>query len=461
MDVRIAFSEVDMTTTFVSAVESGETRVVVTYPDEITRDLGRALKLSSNWMASIPARTDLFGGIMQGTYTVLVERYDVGGTVPVFTETVSFDLSYDELPVTVGERWDVFAPVFQLTDTTVYSRAGYSSTTASDRLWTANNGTHEWSLASSSFITLYDGGYFTGDYEWSLYVEVTSVMDNNYVTLITKGTESGTKTIKSPPMLEEIYALMGCLFGKMKAKECCRDASYERMKKDYIYASSLLFNFVLGGQAGSTAQLADMLNGTACQDGILTILKRWGCYDDTISETAIAAYDFCLCGSGSGSGTPVGLPDSYLAGTRSGASSAWVSSDATDDDDQWEYTAASGVGTFTQNLAGSRIFGGTVLGDSTTATHTSNGATNSFKLVLPIPGLGASANIGYASALLASVQVWSAPQSNPTASAPWVLDEGAVQKRVVDISNGTISLVFTGIGSTYASGWAITFKMPY
>lgn len=462
MDVRITFSEVDMTTTFTDTVETGEVRVVVTYPDEIVRDLGKSLRASTDWMLSIPARTDLFGNIMQGTYEVLVERYDVGGTVPVFTETESFGLSYEKLPVTVSGTWDIFTPNFRLTDSTVYERPGFLTTAPFTRLWTARNGAHEWSLASLFFLTLYDGGYFTGEYEWSLEVAIISTMNNDYVDLITKEVVSGTKTINLPPMLEEIYALMGCLFGKMKAKECCKDASYERMKSDYIYASSLLFNFVLGGQAGNTAQLADMLNGTDCQDGILTILKRWGCYDETIGDTAISAYNFCLCGTGGGgSETPVALPGGYLAGTRSGPSSAWIASDATDDDDQWTYAVASGVGTFTQNLAGSRIFGGTVLGDSSTAAHTSNGATNSFKLVLPIPGLASLGNLAFASALLANVQVWAAPQASPTASAPWVLDEGSVQKRIVDISSGTVSVVFAGIGATYPSGWAITFKMPY
>jgi len=455
MDVRITFDERDMTTTFTDLLESGEVRVVVTYPDEMPRDLGRSLKASSGWMLSIPARTDLFGKIMQGTYTVLVERYNVGGTVLQTTETVTFDLSYEDLPVTVGESWDVFTPSFGLTDTTAYARPNFLNAAPLDRLWTARNGTHEWSLASLSFLTLYDGGYFTGDYEWSLDVNVTSAMDNGYVVLNTKEVVSGTKTIKSPPMLEEIYALMGCLFGKMKAKECCKDANYERMKADYIYASSLLFNFVLGGQAGNTTQLADMLNGTDCQDGILTILKRWGCYDETIADTAISAYDFCLCSdSGTGGGTATNR------GWYSAGNDCLISSDATDDDDQWTFAVASGVGSFTQNLAGSRIFGGTVRGDSATAGHTSNGATNSFKLVLPIPGTESPANVGYATALLAGVQVWSAPDSSPSASSPWVLDEGYVQKRIVDISSGTISIVFAGIGATYPNGWAVTFEMP-
>jgi hypothetical protein len=455
MDVRITFDERDMTTTFTDTIETGEVRVVVTYPDEIPRDLGKSIKLSTDWVLSIPARTDLFGKIMQGTYTVLVERYDVGGATPTESETVSFELSYSDVPVAVGETWDVFTPMFRLTDTTIYERPGFFTTAPLNRLWTAGNGQQEWSQTSLAALTLYDGGYFTGDYEWSLDVDVTSTMDNDYVTVITKEVVSGTKTIKSPPMLEEIYALMGCLFGKMKAKECCKDASYDRMKADYIYASSLLFNFVLGGQAGNTTQLADMLNGTDCQDGILTILKRWGCYDETIANTAISAYDFCLCSdSGAGGGTATNR------GWYSAGNDCLISSDATDDDDQWTFAVASGVGSFTQNLAGSRIFGGTVRGDSATAAHTSNGATNSFKLVLPIPGTESTANAGYATALLAGVQVWSAPDSNPSASSPWVLDEGSVQKRIVDISSGTISIVFAGIGATYPDGWAVTFEMP-
>ncbi len=466
MDVRITFSEIDMTTTFVSTVETGETRVVVTYPDEIARDLGKALKLSSDWALSIPARTDLFGKIMQGTYTVLVERYNVGGTVPIFTETVSFDLSYEPLPVTVSETWDVFTPMFRLTDSTTYYRAGYLATAPLTRLWTARNGQHEWSLASLNFLTLYDGGYFTGEYEWSLEAAVTSVMDNDFVTLITEEVVSGTKTINLPPMIPELAELFNCLYAKVAADGCCKNASTERMLADYLRATAMWQHFITNGQAGTTDSAAQSLllfgDGTPCNPGILGILKKHGCYNPAIESVLISAYDFCLCDTGGGGGgTPVGLPGGYLAGTRSGSSSAWIASDATDDDEQWSYAAASGIGTFTQNLAGSRIFGGTILGDSTVASHTSNGATNSFRLVLPIPGLASAGNLGFASAFLANVQVWSAPQSNPTASAPWVLDEGSVQKRIVDISSGTVSIVFAGIGATYPSGWAITFKMPY
>lgn len=456
MDIRITFDERDMTTTFTDGPETGEVRVVVTYPDGIAHDLGKCLSQSTNWQQKVPSRTGADGNIMQGVYSVLVERYDVGGTAPVGSEVGTFTLEYSPI-ASVSENWDIFTPIFRLTDSTTYQRNGYLATAPQTRAWTAANGQHQWSLPSQAFIELYDGGYFTGNYEWSLTVDISSVMDNNYVEVISREAISGQKTINQPIMLEEIYALMACLFGKMKAKECCKDASYEKMKNDYIYASAMLHNFILGGQAGNTTQLADMLNGTACQDGILTILKRWGCYDETIADTAISAYDFCLCDTGGGGGGGVAtLPVGYSAGNG-----AWVSSDATDDDDKWTFAVASGVGTFTQNLAGSRIFGGTVRGDSSTASHTSNGATNSFKLVLPIPGLGNAGNLGYASALLASVQVWSSPSSNPTASSPWVMDEGSVQKRITDISSGTVSIVLAGIGATYPSGWAVTFEMPY
>lgn len=453
MDVRITFDERDMTTTFTDTVETGEVRVVVTYPDEIVRDLGKSLKASTDWMLSIPARTDLLGNIMQGTYTVLVERYNVGGTTPTGSETASFDLAYDKLPVTVTESWDVFTPSFRLTDATSYTRPNFISVAPLSRLWTARNGTHEWSQASSSFLTLYDGGYFAGEYEWSLRVAITSAM-NDFVVIISEEVVTGTKTIKSPIMLEEIYALMGCLFGKMKAKECCKDASYERMKSDYIYASSLLFNFVLGGQAGNTAQLADMLNGTDCQDGILTILKRWGCYDETIASTAISAYDFCLCSdSGTGGGGSF-QQEGYDAGNG-----CWLVSDATDDDDRWTFSKSSGVGTFTQNLAGSKIFGGTIRGTAGDATYNANGATMSFKLVIPVPG--ESANVDYASLLMANMDVFSSHPANPTPSSPYVKQYGSVEIRLESISSGLLSFSFVNIGETLSGGWTIVFKLLY
>jgi hypothetical protein len=63
--------------------------------------------------------------------------------------------------------------------------------------------------------------------------------------------------------------------------------------------------------------------------------------------------------------------------------------------------------------------------------------------------------------LCSLVQVWDAANSGSISDAtPLVMDEGAVQKRIVGIGSNTVSLVFTGIGATYSAGWLITFTNP-
>ena len=194
MDIRITFDERDMTTAFTDGPETGEVRVVVTYPDGIAHDLGKCLSQSTNWQQKVPSRTGADGNIMQGVYSVLVERYDVGGTAPVGSEVGTFTLEYSPI-ASVSENWDIFTPIFRLTDSTTYQRNGYLTTAPQTRAWTASNGQHQWSLPSQAFIELYDGGYFTGTYQWSLTVDISSVMDNNYVEVISRETISGQKTI--------------------------------------------------------------------------------------------------------------------------------------------------------------------------------------------------------------------------------------------------------------------------
>lgn len=456
--INIGVNEVSMTTTFTDTEETGEVRVVVTYPDGIPRDFGKALKASTDWTLTAPVRTDSDGNIMQGAYSVLVERYDVGGSTPTSSLTEEFELSYARPKPVVTKEIDPFSPSARLVDSTDYTTAGSEWSVGTPlRIWSANNGfTKYWTGVQSVLSLLHSGLTWTGKYSYSFSYNAGFTHSNGWLSLtIESPTEEGSFVVNNPVMLEEIYALMSCLFAKMKAKECCKDASYVRMKEDYIYASSLLFNFVLGGQAGNTAQLADILNGTDCQDGILTILKRWGCYDETIAELAISSYDFCLCDTGgSGGGGTAFQQEGYSAGNG-----AFVVSDATDDDDRWEFSVTSGVGRFTQNLAGSKIFGGTIRGSSGISVYDANGATQSFKLVIPVPG--ENCNEDYATLLLANTDVFSSHPANPTPSSPYVKQYGNVEIRLEEISDGELSFSFVNIGQTLSGGWTIVFKLPY
>lgn len=440
-----------MTIEFLDVTAAGENTLVVTYPDEIPQTFDKGLKAANDWTITIPARTDIFGKIMQGEYTFALTRYDVGVPTATGTQTESFTLSYADIPLVVTELFDVFTPTFSLTDSTGYDRTGWA-TGSQNREWEASAGPHSWTSGYDTFL-LTDGGFYSGEYVWSLLANITYNHENGFVVLVTSQTASGSETVNAPIMLPELAALFNCLYAKIIAKNCCQDSDYDLMLADFNLASAMSNIFVLNGQAGitGTAQ-STLLLGSDCNLGILGLLAKWGCSDATIEDTLLSAYDWCLCADSGGGGTTADR-DEYEAGTG-----CWVSSDAIATGEKFTFAKASGVGTFTQNLAGSRIFSGTVQGTSADATHTSNSATDSFKLVIPVHG--ANANLGYATALWSAIQVWAAPQAAPTATAPWVMDEGAVQKRMVDIGSNTISFVFAGIGATYPAGWAVTWACP-
>lgn len=444
-DFRVDFDEAEMTITFTDDTGAGENKVVVVYPDGIEQDFGKILTTANNWTLQLPARTDIFGRLMQGDYTFTLTRYDVGNPMATGTQTDTFTLSYEDIPIVVTEVFDVFTPTFSLTDGTDYERNGWTLGGQS-RLWNVVNGAHEWESLQSSVI-LTDGGFYTGPYTWDLRANVGYTNENGYVTLTTHQTVSGSETITKPLMIPEIAALFNCLYAKIIAKNCCKDATYEEMLADFNLASAMANIFVLNGQAGvtGTAQ-STLLLGSDCNLGILGLLAKWGCSDATIEATLLSAYDWCLCDTGGGEGAVNW--ESYEAGTN-----CRITSDATATADRWTYSSANGIGTFAQNLAGSRIFGGTIWGDENTDDVNTN-----FTVTIPIPG--ENCNLGYATALLAQVQVWGAPAAEPAPNAPWVLDMGNVQRRIVLIGSGEVTYSFISIGSEYAAGWAITFKTP-
>lgn len=454
-NLRIVFDKVDNLLSLSDSLGQDECRVVITYPDSIEHDLGKVLKASNDWAVSIPSRTDSDGNYMEGLYSFLFERYDVGGTTPTATDSGEFTLDIDAKIPAITETLDPFTPSLLLTDSTDWDTIDNVWTVATLlRTWNATSGAHVFGPSLQPSIQLYDSGYHTGDYTYTFDTTTKYDHDNGWVSARLYLSVAGAFTINKPLMLPEIAALFNCLFTKILAKNCCKDATYDEMVSDYNMAMSMSQNFILNGQSGITGAIqSSLLFGSDCNPGILGLLRKHGCEDTTVEDTLLSAYDWCLCESDGGGGGVVASREGYESGTG-----CFITSDATDDDDRFTSAVASGVLTFTQNRAGSRIFGGTVRGDSGSATHTSNGATNSFKVVLPIPG--ENCNLGYATALLGDVNVWSAPASNPTAASPWVKDEGSVQKRLVDISSGTISFVLAGIGATYPSGWAITFETP-
>jgi len=431
---------------------TGECRVVVTYPDGIELDLGRALDAGNGYSTHVQARTDADGSYMEGMYSFLFERYEVGGNTPTSEDSGSIDLSFPDITVAVTNLSDPFAPLARLSEDTAWPDTGEWVTDTVTRDWDVSLGTRQWNGVQKQ-VTMYDNGYRSGQYSWSVAVTVGFDNSNGWVTATATYAADGIFDIYKPPTMEAILSLFSCLYSKVLAKDCCKDAQYEEMFDDYVAASAMLNIFVLNGQAGITQGQAELLFGSDCQPGILGILKKWGCYDSTLDESMLSAFVYCLCSSSGGGGTAA-TTEGYFAGAG-----CWIVSDATDDDDRWEFSKSSGVGTFTQNLAGSRIFGGTVRGTQAESTYNADGATSSFKLVIPVPG--ENANEGYASLLLANCDVFAAQASDPTVSARYTKRYGDVEVSIEDISDGTISFVFANIGSILSGGWAIVFRTPY
>lgn len=444
--LNVIFDERDSTVTLLNRTPpvldpATDIGIVIEYPDGIVQDLGQILTAANSHSFSMPFRAGVNGRPMEGQYRFTVTDYISDSIVAgpeVYESVVSLPAA-----VEISEDIRVLEPYVGLSDDTDYATAGWSIDIAVTRSWSYTRGAVLDYGTGVDFPFSYGGIFYSGEYDWT-FESVLTYKRDTFLFLIAKNVASGSVAVTSPPMLSEIQVLINCLLSKFINEDCCENALAAEQKETYIYVTSLFESFIVNGQAGITDGQQDRL------DKILATLRKYGCADDgTIADVSLGAYDWCLCEGGGGG---FGTRDEYLI-----APGVWISSDAVEEVDKFTYAAAGGVGTITQVLADSRIFTGTIVGDAGDATYTSNGATDSFKLVIPTHG---DANASYLSAFLATVAVWSAPQATPTDSAPWVKDAGSVQVRVTGITANTISIVFTGIGATYPSGWAVTFVCP-
>jgi hypothetical protein len=414
----------------------------ITYPDGLEQDFSSLpsppLSASNSLKFSNDLRTDADGDIMQGEYVFVYKSYDGSTLIDTITRTVTF--GYDSPELLLVQNIDTLTPDLSVADGTSYSVDGFSVTAS--KVWEREAP----SITSTKYISGGDSvslgipsEFYSTVYEVKLDTSlIYAGVDDDWFNILDAVTKTITISVYEPLMIPEILALINCLYAKRKAMDCCKDAQYDLISADYELVMGLFSNFVTNGQADITSGQSDLLTE------MLDIFKKWGCADDgTISDTALSGYDWCLCDGGGGSGGKF----NYSAGNG-----AMVSSDV---DDDVTFAKASGVGTFT--AATGNLLGGVIRGVGADATYDSNGATQSFKVVIPVK----DASLAYATLLCSLVQVWDAANSGSISDAtPLVMDEGAVQKRIVGIGSNTVSLVFTGIGATYSAGWLITFTNP-
>lgn len=446
--LRVAFDETTGMVTFSNAIPPAlppdvSLTVTIYYPDGFVQTLPLVLNTGNSYQYSMRYRRGQDGRLLTGAYRFTAQGYD-GDEEPSGS---LFDRSVDiSLPgqLVVSQDLRPLEPYLSLSDDTVHSLDGYTLQGSVSRSWEWERGSDSGTGINQEFPLSLGGAYYSGTYSWSLSVTASFSKGDDMTSLVTERSISGELTVENPIMIPQIQELLNCLLSKFIDSDCCDTAAAKRQKDDYQCAVSIFHSFIVNGQAGITDGQTERLSK------ILAILRKHGCVDDgTIADTLLSAYDWCLCDEGGGGG---GSRGEYAIGTG-----VFISTDAPEGSGGFTYSAAAGVGTITQVNSGVRIFTGTVSGDSDDATHTSNGATDSFKLVLPTSG---AVNTSYLNAMLAGISVWGAQQSNPTASNPWVKDAGSVQVRITDISSNSISIVFAGIGATYPSGWAVNFICP-
>lgn len=405
----------------------------ITYPDGIVEsfeDINNA-PLTPSTTFSNPLRLDADGKEMTGTYKFKYSAYD--GSSLIQTKTFTIDFQYVAPTGEIGTDFDVFTPQLKVTDDTTYTVSGYNTPTISLR--TLKAASDPVTVETSTAELIINPAHAT---TYTLTLSTTldyTHSTSTWFSVLDTITASSSKTATKPLMLPEILALINCLDAKRTALANCNDATYAKMTEDYQTLMSLYTNFINNGQAGITTGQTDRLTE------MLNLLTKWNCTDDgTIASTALTAYTWCLCASASGSGARV----TYDAGNG-----AEVTADATG----IIFAMASGVGTFSGSA---ELLGGTIRGVNSDASYDRNGATNSFKLTIPVK----TANVGYATLLAALCQVYDTTNNASISdSAPLSKDEGAVATRIVDISSNSISLVFDSIGSIYTN-WAITFIIP-
>ncbi len=450
--LRVTFDAKDKTATFEdvsSYVANGYSLsnikglLKITYPDGLEQDFSSLssppLSASNSLKFINDLRTDADGGIMLGVYTFVYKAYNGASLIDTITREI--DYQYESKDLEISQEIDNLTPNISVNDSTDYTLDEF--TYSLDRTWIhqakAISSTKYISYNQVNSLTL-GGSFYSAVYDVSLTVSIQYNKDenNSWFSIKDEITKSEIIKVYVPLMIPEILALINCLYAKRKAMECCEDAQYLLISSDYELVMGLFQNFVSNGQASITSGQSDLLTE------MLAIFKKWGCADDgTIANTALANYDWCLCDGGGGDSGKY----NYDAGNGAYVS-ATVDNDVT-------FSKLAGVGTFTVGTG--HLLGGTIRGTSADAVYDSDGVTQSFKIVIPVK----DASAAYSSLLLGSIQVWDASNYlNVSDSTPLVMDDGAVQKRIVGISSNTVSIVVCGIGATYSAGWVITFVNP-
>jgi len=178
---------------------------------------------------------------------------------------------FDYVPsaLVLTENFDVFTPLLSYTDSTSYTKAGYTNG-AITRAWSATSTPTGTITGSASTLSLAFGGqYYDANYSITL---TSSLLYTNAVNNWLTIQETLTKTVatyaETPPTVAEIVDMISDIKAAMDAAvNTCQ--TYDQLKADFEYAQSLF------GHIMDKVKVNDMTNIYTNLKDLLMVLNNY------------------------------------------------------------------------------------------------------------------------------------------------------------------------------------------
>lgn len=272
--------------------------VSVTQPDGISVDgsftdpdiysSGGELTVAEKELRLDDDDTSLQNGVYSITYTVNCTGYDT----TVLTKT--FTLDYTAPTIIITNLKDVFTPDLSVVDGSIYSQAGFTTTTTT-RAWSADIsyvGSTVQTVTGTQllFDMAYSSAYYDAHYAITLGVTVTYTMTGSYtwVSVIDFLEASAQMDAYAPPTLAELLESLNTMYTEIQAGTWCGSSNCgcESDLEVWTRAESLYQNIIENGQDGNTTGLDSKV------DQLLKIFNCSGVLDREHTGDEITAYDW-------------------------------------------------------------------------------------------------------------------------------------------------------------------------
>lgn len=230
----------------------------------------------------------LQNGVYSITYTINVTGYDTTQLTKTFT------LDYTATSVIITNLKDVFTPDLAVVDGSIYSQAGFTTTTTT-RAWSADIsyvGSTVQTVTGTQllFDMAYLSDYYDAHYAITLGVTITYTMTGSYtwvsvIDLLEAATQMDAYT---PPTLAELLDSLNTMYSQIEAGTWCGSGNCG-CESDYDVwnrAESLYQNIIENGQDGNVTGLDSKV------DQLLKIFNCSGVLDRDHTGEEIPAYDW-------------------------------------------------------------------------------------------------------------------------------------------------------------------------